>query len=96
MCDRLVRKGLVRRLRPAGDRRVVQLRLTRAGHDIVERVVTHRTAELQRIVVETAELWQPAVTEALTAFAAAAGELPEQEWWLGWERYAEDDDESAS
>jgi len=95
MCDRLVRKGLVRRLRPAGDRRVVQLRLTRAGHEIVERVVARRTAELERIVAETAELWQPAVTEALTAFAAAAGELPEQEWWLGWERYSPGEDDEA-
>ena len=33
------------------------------------------------------------MTEALTAFAAAAGEMPEQEWWMGWERYADDEDE---
>ena len=56
MLDRLVRKGLVRRVRPAGDRRVVQLRLTRAGHEIVERVVTRRTEALRRIVAETATL----------------------------------------
>jgi DNA-binding MarR family transcriptional regulator len=92
MIDRLVRKGLVRRVRSTGDRRVVELRLTRTGHDIVDQVITHRRAELARIVSATAELWRPEVTEALTAFAAAAGEMPEQEWWLGWDQHAPDAD----
>jgi len=90
MTDRLVGKGLVRRVRSTDDRRVVQLRLTRAGHDIVESVMAKRRAELERIVSETASLWQPAVTEALTAFATAAGEMPEQEWWMGWARHADE------
>ncbi|MEU4241848.1 MarR family transcriptional regulator [Actinoplanes sp. NPDC026619] len=90
MTDRLVGKGLVRRVRSTDDRRVVQLRLTKAGRDVVEDVMTKRRAELERIVTETASLWQPAVTEALTAFATAAGEMPEQEWWLGWARSAEE------
>lgn len=90
MTDRLAAKGLVRRVRSTDDRRVVQLRLTRAGHDIVDRVLAHRRAELERIVAETAEVWQPAVTEALAAFAAAAGEMPEQEWWMGWSEHADD------
>lgn len=90
MTDRLVAKGLVRRVRSTDDRRVVTLRLTRAGHDIVERVIASRRAELERIVAETAGVWQPAVTEALTAFATAAGEMPEQEWWLGWHRHSPD------
>ncbi|WP_433291452.1 MarR family transcriptional regulator [Actinoplanes sp. CA-030573] len=90
MTDRLVAKGLVRRVRSTDDRRVVTLRLTRSGHDIVERVIEARRADLERIVAETAGVWQPAVTEALTAFAAAAGEMPEQEWWLGWHRHAHD------
>jgi DNA-binding MarR family transcriptional regulator len=92
MIDRLVRKGLVRRSRPAGNRRVVELRLTRAGRDIVEQVVQFRRAELERIVAATAGLWEPSVTWALTAFAEAAGEMPEPEWWLGWTRYAPDAD----
>jgi DNA-binding MarR family transcriptional regulator len=90
MTDRLVAKGLVRRVRSTDDRRVVQLRLTKAGHDIVETVMAKRRAELERIVGETATLWQPAVTEALTAFATAAGEMPEQEWWMGWSRHADE------
>ena len=90
MTDRLAAKGLVRRVRSTDDRRVVQLRLTRAGRDIVDRVVARRRAELERIVAETAGVWKPAVTEALTAFAAAAGEMPEQEWWMGWAAHADD------
>jgi DNA-binding MarR family transcriptional regulator len=84
MCDRLIRKGLVRRSRSTSDRRVVRLRLTPAGRDLVREVIRRRRVELSGIVAGTAAYWQPAVTEALTAFAAAAGELPEQEWWLGF------------
>jgi len=96
MCDRLVRKGLVRRMRSTSDRRVVRLRLTRAGHDIVEQVITRRRDELVRLVAATAELWQPGVTEALCAFAEAAGELDEQDWWLGWTAHAADTDDDAA
>src|SRR5262245_4845273 len=42
MCDRLVRKGLIKRVRSTSDRRVVRLRLPSKGHDIVEQVVTRR------------------------------------------------------
>jgi DNA-binding MarR family transcriptional regulator len=84
MCGRLVRKGLIRRTRTPSDRRVVRLRLTPAGRDLVEEAVRRRRAELAGIVAATAEHWQPAVTAALQAFAEAAGELPEQDWWLGW------------
>ena len=90
MTDRLAAKGLVGRVRSTDDRRVVRLRLTRAGHDIVEQVVARRGVERERIVAATAGIWQPAVTEALTAFAAAAGEMPEQEWWLGWRQHEND------
>jgi DNA-binding MarR family transcriptional regulator len=94
MTDRLAAKGLVRRVRSTDDRRVVRLRLTREGHDIVEQVVGRRRTELERIVAETAGVWQPAVTAALTAFAAAAGEMPEQEWWMGWREHSGDPDDA--
>jgi DNA-binding MarR family transcriptional regulator len=91
MCDRLIRKGLVRRMRSTTDRRVVRLRLTQAGHDLVEQVIRRRREELVRLVAATADLWQPVVTDALAAFAAAAGEIGEQEWWLGWSAHAGED-----
>jgi DNA-binding MarR family transcriptional regulator len=96
MCDRLVRKGLVRRLRSTSDRRVVRLRLTPAGHDIVEQVMTRRREELVRLVAATADLWQPVVTKALCAFAEAAGEPDEHDWWLGWTAHAADTDDGAA
>ena len=84
MADRLVRKGLIRRVRSTGDRRVVQLRLTPAGLRLVDEVISRRQADLAELVAATADLWKPAVTRALRAFAEAAGEMPEQEWWLGF------------
>ncbi|WP_433074679.1 MarR family winged helix-turn-helix transcriptional regulator [Dactylosporangium sp. CA-052675] len=84
MCDRLVRKGLARRSRPTSDRRVVRLTLTAAGRRLVQRVTESRREQLSDIVAATAQVWHPAVAPALRAFAAAAGELPESEWWLGF------------
>ncbi|MEV4642132.1 MarR family transcriptional regulator [Actinoplanes sp. NPDC049548] len=93
MLDRLIRKGLVRRMRSPSDRRVVRVRLTPAGHDVVERVLVRRRAELERLVAATEELWQPAVIDALSAFADAAGEASEPDWWLGWAAHREEDAE---
>jgi hypothetical protein len=64
----------------------VRIRLTPEGRELVELALRKRHDELAAIVAATSGHWSPAVTEALQAFAAAAGELPEQEWWLGWER----------
>src|SRR5262249_55658217 len=90
MCDRLVRKGLARRSRTATDRRVVRLTLTPAGRQLVDKVSRRRRTELAAIVAATADTWHPAVAPALRAFAAAAGEVPEQEWWLGYRAGADE------
>lgn len=84
MCERLVRKGFVRRSRTNSDRRVVRLHLTAAGRALVDGVVGRRRDELAGIVAATAGHWTPAVTAALRAFAEATGESAEQEWWLGF------------
>lgn len=84
MCDRLVRKGLIRRYHTAVDRRAVRLTLTASGRALVEQVTAWRRAELARIVDATASRWHEQAVAALRAFAAAAGEVPEPEWWLGW------------
>jgi DNA-binding MarR family transcriptional regulator len=86
MCERLVRKGLARRTRSDSDRREVRIALTPAGRDMVEQALRRRHDELAKIVAATAGHWSPAVIDALHAFGAAAGELPEQEWWLGFEQ----------
>jgi DNA-binding MarR family transcriptional regulator len=93
MLDRLIRKGMVRRVRSTSDRRVVRVRLTRAGRDVVEQVMDRRRTEFERLVAATAELWRPEVTAALAAFARAAGEVGEHDWWLGWAAHRADVEE---
>lgn len=84
MCDRLVRKHLIRRYRSATDRREVRLTLTTAGRDLVERVTARRREELERMVDTMPAKWHRPVAAALRSLADSVGEVPEREWWLGW------------
>jgi DNA-binding MarR family transcriptional regulator len=84
MCDRLVRRGLVRRHRPAGERRSVRITLTAAGRDLVAEVTRRRRAELTRLLGALPPGQHEPVVAAFRAFAAAAGELPQPGAALGW------------
>ena len=84
MCDRLVRKRLVTRRRGSEDRRVVRVSLTETGLELVADVSRRRRAEIRRIVRRMPAASRPLVVTALQAFAEAAGEVPEQDWSLGW------------
>jgi DNA-binding MarR family transcriptional regulator len=84
MCDRLVRKGLVRRHRSAGDRRSVRIALTAPGRDLVAEVTRRRRAELARLLEALPPDQHEPVIAAFRAFAAAAGELPQPGAALGW------------
>jgi DNA-binding MarR family transcriptional regulator len=84
MCDRLVRKGLVRRHRQAGDRRAVRIALTAAGRDLVAEVTRRRRAELARLLQALPPAEHQPVIAAFRAFAAVAGELPPPGAALGW------------
>jgi len=84
LCDRLVRKGLVRRHRQAGDRRAVRIALTAAGRDLVAEVTRRRRAELARLLGALPPDQHEPVIAAFRAFAAAAGELPQPGAALGW------------
>jgi DNA-binding MarR family transcriptional regulator len=84
LCDRLVRKGLVRRHRQAGDRRLVRIALTAAGRDLVAEVTRRRRAELARLLGALPPGQHEPVIAAFRAFAAAAGELPQPGAALGW------------
>jgi DNA-binding MarR family transcriptional regulator len=84
LCDRLVRKGLVRRHRQAGDRRAVRIALTGAGRDLVAEVTRRRRAELARLLGALSPDQHEPVIAAFRAFAAAAGELPQPGAALGW------------
>jgi DNA-binding MarR family transcriptional regulator len=84
LCDRLVAKRLVRRSPARDSRREIVVSLQSRGRNLVEKVTTVRRREIAAIVARVpTELWNPAVI-ALTAFAEAAGEVPDQAWSLGW------------
>ncbi len=85
MCDRLYRKRLVSRRRLVEDRRGVLISLTGAGRDLVAEVSRRRRAEIAQIVERMPASHRGSVTDALRAFAEAAGEVPEPDWSLGWD-----------
>ena len=85
MCDRLVRKGLIERRTPEENRREVELRITDDGASIVARVTADRKRQLRRITDRMSAGSQLSLVEALQEFSAAAGEVPERQWYLGWE-----------
>jgi DNA-binding MarR family transcriptional regulator len=85
MCDRLVRKRLVSRRRINEDRRGVRVSLTTAGGDLVREVSRRRRGEIATIVQRIPKAHRRPVLDALRAFAQAAGEVPEQDWSLGWD-----------
>jgi DNA-binding MarR family transcriptional regulator len=84
MCDRLVRKGLIRRHRQPGDRRAIRIALTAPGRDLVAEVSERRRAELARLLGALPPEEHEPVIAAFRAFAAAAGELPQPGAALGW------------
>jgi DNA-binding MarR family transcriptional regulator len=80
MCDRLVRKGLIRRQRARSDRREVQVSITATGRDVVDEATARRRILLAEILGRLPARQQASVAAALQAFAAAAGEVPDSQW----------------
>jgi len=74
LCDRLVRKGLIRRIESNADRRETEIVLTGKGRRLVERVTLRRRRDLAAIAgrMSSEQLRQAIV--GLSAFAEAAGE----------------------
>jgi DNA-binding MarR family transcriptional regulator len=84
MCDRLVRKRLVLRRRTSADRRTVRMSLTPAGRELVEQVTARRRSEIAEIVRRLPAGDRQPMVDALRVFSDAAGQVPEQDWSLGW------------
>jgi DNA-binding MarR family transcriptional regulator len=80
MCDRLLRKGLIRRHRARADRREVQVSVTAAGREVVDQATARRRELLAEILGELPARRQAAVAAAFREFAAAAGEVPDNQW----------------
>lgn len=86
LIDRLVKADLVDRQPLPGDRRAVEVTLKPAGRRYVAKVTRRRRAEIRRIVERMSPQEQTGAVAGLRALANAAGEVPEQQWWLGFER----------
>lgn len=84
MCDRLVRKGFVRRYRRVEDRRATWVGLTDVGRDLVGDVMRSRRRAIDQLVRAVSVEDPGALAQALEAFVHAAGELPESQWWQSW------------
>ena len=85
MCDRLVKKRLIVRQSQQDDRRQVRLALTKKGLKLVSAVTDRRRREIEVILSTIASKEQTVLVQALSRFAAAAGEVPEQDWSTGWD-----------
>ncbi len=82
MCDRLVRKGLVRRRTAREDRREVRLSLTVDGQQLVSEVTARRRSEIADLLGKIAPADQLAMVELFGRLARAAGEIPDRDWQL--------------
>ena len=80
MCDRLVRKRLIRRHRARADRRAVLVSITPVGRRVVDQATARRRALIAEVLAGLPAWRQRAVAEALRSFAAAAGEIPDSQW----------------
>ena len=80
MCDRLVRKRMMRRHRARADRRSVLVSLTPAGQDVVDRATARRRELIGQLLAGLTPAQQLDVGKALHVFAVAAGEVPDQQW----------------
>lgn len=86
MIERLVRKRLVQRSRFREDRRMIKVQLTKFGRDVIRQVTDRRRREIATILEQMPATGREILVSALYAFADAAGEGPEPEWALGWDR----------
>ncbi|HET6908124.1 MAG TPA: MarR family transcriptional regulator [Mycobacteriales bacterium] len=84
MCDRLDRKGLLSRIRPADNRRTVITSITPTGRQLVDAVTRRRKREIRAILRKMPPDVRAALVPTFRAFADAAGEAPDQAWSLGW------------
>ena len=79
-CDRLERKGLVRRRRDPSDRRSVIVALTAPGREIVDTVTQRRRVDIAMLVEIVPTDARQSVVDGLRRLAEAAGEVPEESW----------------
>ena len=84
LCERLVRKGLVRRRAGRHDRRQARVALTESGSALIDTVTARRRDEIADLLASIPPEDRRFVVVALRQLAASAGEVPEQDWSSGW------------
>lgn len=85
LCERLVRKGLVRRRTDRNDRRQVRIAPTVSGRRLVDVVTERRRDEIAVLLDAIPDEARRSVVSGLQMLAQAAGEVPEQDWSTGWD-----------
>ncbi len=85
LCERLVRKGLVRRRTDRHDRRQVRIALTESGNALIATVTARRRHEIVELLASIPPEVQRSVEAALRQLAASAGEVPERDWSSEWD-----------
>lgn len=85
LCDRLSDKRLISRRRQTEDRREVRLDLTDQGRSLVAAVTGRRREEIGRLLAAVPAAGRADLVHAFRVFAAAAGEVPEDQWPRSWE-----------
>jgi DNA-binding MarR family transcriptional regulator len=85
MCDRLVRKGLVRRRTARSDRREVRITLTADGQALVDEVTRRRRVEIEEILSKIPVADQLAIVALFDKLTTAAGERPDHDFTSGWD-----------
>lgn len=84
MIERLARRQLVRRTRDREDRRTVWITLSDTGRRLVGEVTNRRRLHIEGVLAQMPRAGRHDLIAALRAFAEATGEVPEQDWSLGW------------
>lgn len=83
-CDRLIRRGLLRREHFPSDRRVAWLALTEQGKDLLCLVTWLRNQQISSLVEQAGISDSEAASQVLDALVNASGELSETQWWQRW------------
>ncbi|MGH3448095.1 MAG: MarR family winged helix-turn-helix transcriptional regulator [Nocardioidaceae bacterium] len=80
MCDRLVRKGLVRRHRARADRRIVVVSLSQEGRRVLDEATIARRGMIARALGRLPRAEQQDAASALRQLSNAIGEIPDHAW----------------
>lgn len=80
MCDRLARKGFIRRRRARSDRRSVLVSLSSDGRRVLDEATAARRAVIRSALAELTPQQRECAAVALRALSRAAGEVPDDQW----------------